>query len=113
MNMKLMTAIIGCLVIAGSAIASVSGINKNNYTAMKGYITIGRNVVVLPERLQSGDRIDFYNAKGSIVFEQYVGAGYLAADVSNLAKGAYTLTVFREDKIVSTQKVPFIGNKAK
>ncbi len=109
MNTKLMFAIISCLFIAGAISGAVPVNTYNLSSTMKGYVTIGKNVVVLPERLLSGDRIEIFNAQGSKVFEQYVGAGYLAANIPNISTGVYSLTVFRGGKVLSSRKIPFIG----
>jgi hypothetical protein len=109
MNTKILVAIILCLLIAGQVIASAPVNSLQNQSVMKGYVVIGRNVVLLPERLQIGDRIDFFNVRGRKVFEQYVGSGYLAANISKVPKGNYTVVVYRNGKRIASQNTPIIG----
>jgi hypothetical protein len=110
MRTKIMVALISCLIAVGLAGASDVFNSSQNQWITKGYITIGRSVVVIPERLQTGDRIDFYNARGVKVFHQYVGSGYLAASVAKLPKGFYNVVVVRNSRIIGSQKIPLVGN---
>jgi hypothetical protein len=113
MRSQIIKAAIACLASAGLIMASVPMNSLQNQWITKGYITIGRNVIVLPARLQTGDRIDFYNMNGSKVFEQYVGTGYLAASMSKLPVGIYNLIVFRKGEAIAFQKVPIVGREVK
>jgi hypothetical protein len=109
MKIKAMIAMISCLLATGLIMASVPMNSFQNQWITKGYITIGRNVVILPERLRLGDRIDFYDLHGVKVFEQYVGTGYLAANVSKILTGVYNLSVRRNGKVIASKEVPIIG----
>ncbi len=113
MKTKLALVIVSVLLAAGLVGGSVPVKVLNSPSVMKGYMTIGKNVVVLPERLQRGDQIDFYNSRGSKVFEQFVGSGYLAANISKLPQGFYDMVVYRKGTIVTSQKVPLVGNRGR
>jgi hypothetical protein len=108
MNTKLMLVIAG-LLLALPVSASIPVKAEKGFPALKGYVLIGRNVVVLPEMLRSGDRMDFYSATGEKVLEQYVGQGYMAANISGLPHGTYTLVVSRNGRIVASQLTPLMG----
>jgi hypothetical protein len=110
MNTKIILSIAAGLLIAGTVSGAV-GINTvQNQSTMKGYITVGRSVVVLPEMLQQGDRIEFYNTQGELVLRQNVGYGYLSAGISEIPQGVYTMVVFRKNDIIASQMTPFVGN---
>jgi hypothetical protein len=89
--------------------ASIQAKIAKSDPVLNGYVLIGRNVVVLPEMLRSGDRMDFYNSKGDKVLETFVGSGYLAADISRLPQGAYTMVISRKGNIVTSRMTPIIG----
>jgi hypothetical protein len=109
MNAKAIVAVAAGLLLALTVSASIATGTEKGNPMLKGYVLMGRNVVTLPEMLRSGDRMDFYDARGEKVLEEYVGHGYMAADISKLPQGAYTLVVSRNGKIVMSQMTPVIG----
>jgi hypothetical protein len=113
MNTKVMFAMAAGLLLAIQVSASIpAGAEKSGQTP-QGYMMMGRNVVVLPEMLHAGDRMDLFNAVGEKVLEAYVGHGYMAANISNLPQGAYTLVISRRGRIITSQMTPFIGMGAR
>ena len=94
---------------ASQTFGGVPVIYSQSNPAMKGYITVDRNVVVLPERLQLGDRIELFKANGTKVIEQYVGTRYLSANLSNMSQGVYSLVIYRANKVVATRVIPIMG----
>ena len=106
---KMILVIAAGLLVGAPASAFIPAKVVKNDPLVKGYVLMGRNVVVLPEMLVAGDCMDFYNSNGDVVLEEYVGNGYLAADISKLPEGAYNLVVSRNGRIVASQMTPFIG----
>jgi hypothetical protein len=94
---------------ASQTFGAIPVIYSQNNPAMKGYITIDRNVVVLPERLQLGDRIELFRANGTRVMEQYVGTRYLSTNISNMPQGMYSLVIYRANKVIATRVIPIMG----
>jgi hypothetical protein len=109
MNTKILAAMILCLFMAGQVLSSAPVNSSQNQWITKGYVTIGRNVVVLPERLQTGDRIEIFNINGKKGFEQFVGSGYLAARLSKMPLGIYTVVVQRDKRIITSLTTPLAG----
>jgi hypothetical protein len=109
MRTKLIVSFIVCLFIAGQALAALPTAHNQDKTAIKGYITVDRNVVVLPERLQFGDRIDLFKANGARVLQQYVGNRYLSTNISNIPEGVYSIVIYRANQILATKVVPIMG----
>ena len=73
---------------------------------IKGYITIGNSVVVLPAKLQAGDRIVFTSTNGIQVFSQRVGDGFFRIDASKIHSGVYILTLRRNGERIAAVSVP-------
>jgi hypothetical protein len=110
MTTKMFLSIAAGLLIATMVAGATPTKTMQDQSPLKGYITVGRNVVVLPERLQQGDRIEFYNTQGDLVFGQNVGNGYVSAPLAGIPKGVYTMVVFRKNMILVTEETPFLGN---
>ena len=101
--MKKVAGVIFMVFLFMGAVEAANSMQQKN--GINGYITVDRNVVVIPERLQWGDRIDMYDLKGAKVMRQYVGAGYLAADISNIPMGVYFISVYRSGKVIAQKQV--------
>ncbi|MBN1307253.1 MAG: hypothetical protein JXA18_05015 [Chitinispirillaceae bacterium] len=110
MKSMMLAAAISCMISAGAVMASVSNHPFQNNWAMKGYMTVGRSVVVLPERLLAGDRIELFNGSGVKVRGLTVGTGYITMNVSTLPKGVYSLVVYRTGQMITSRKIALVGN---
>ena len=107
MKTVMLTLIAGVVLTAFAANASLSG---SNFPAPgKGYIAIDRTIVLLPSPLQWGDRLVMYNIQGKKVLEEFVGNGYLAANLSKLPTGVYTVTIVRKNSTIAAERVPIMG----
>jgi hypothetical protein len=112
MKTKLIVSVIICLFIAGLSSGAIPSRGHEN-NAIMGYITVDRNVVVLPERLQFGDRIDIFKANGARVLEQYVGNRYLSTNISNIPEGVYSVVIYRANKVLASKVVPIMGTEGR
>jgi hypothetical protein len=106
MRNRIVFAAISCLLGAGVVVTSVASDSGKSRMTTKGYVAIGGNVIVLPERLQAGDRIEFFSADGKRIMSNNVGQGYLPMDFSMLPSGAYDMVVYRRGDIIAEQTVP-------
>ncbi len=104
---SIIAALLSILVISISSVAAqgISGIQ--NAQGLKGYITIGNTVVVLPAQLQTGDRIVFTKVNGAQVYGQRVGDGFFRMDVSKLRPGLYVVSVVRNGTEIAAIRLPF------
>ena len=107
MKNAVLAVVLSSLVSAMGVMASVSG----NSFWYNGYVTIGRTVVVLPQRLVAGDRIDFFNIYGQKVFEKKVHSGYLSADVSGIPAGRYSMVVYRNGAVIASRGIVLAGGE--
>jgi hypothetical protein len=79
----------------------------NTQPELKGYLTLGNNVIALPSRLQSGDIIVFTNAQGSRLFGYRVTNGPFTLNTSRLHAGVYIVTIVRNGFPFASVTVPF------
>jgi hypothetical protein len=75
---------------------------------LKGYVSLGRNIVVLPEQLRAGDKILITDIKGRTVLQENLKGGYIARNIAEIPQGVYTLIIIRKNSIVGSVKVPII-----
>ena len=108
MKRKLVLAAISCLIGAGVIFAADHSTFQNQ-SMMKGYITIGHSVIALPDRLRSGDRIEFFNVSGERVMEEMVGQGYMRMNFSRVPSGVYNMVIYRNGDILTEHVVPIAG----
>jgi hypothetical protein len=109
MNKRLILTVLSCLAWAGAGMAaSDSAVHHDNWT-QKGYITVSGSVVVVPERLKSGDQIELYCNHGERVMQYPVADGYLSMDFMNLPSGLYDVVINRDEEVITAQPVPIAG----
>jgi hypothetical protein len=108
MRNALFLAAVFCLIGAGVAEASDRWGSKAELRS-KGYVAIGGNVVVIPERLQSGDRIEFFDDYGKSIMSHLVGNGFLRIDFTSILSGVYDMVIYRNKEIIAEEMVPVIG----
>jgi len=108
--MKTITSVFIIVAMAAALSAQTPKTASSTATGINGYVTIDRNIVLLPQRLQSGDKIEIFDIHGRKILEEYVGGGYLEVNVSNLPRGLYTLMILRKKDIVAVRLVPLLGS---
>lgn len=77
---------------------------------LKGYISIGDNIVVLPDRLQKGDRIIVTTVDGSPIFDRTVLETSTRHADLKAENGTYSLWVIRDG--ASTKEIAVTLNTA-
>jgi hypothetical protein len=95
------------VMVAGLSAAQAVPMRQTNAQSLKGYITIGNSVVMLPTQLQAGDRIVFTKVTGAQVYSQRLGDGFFRMDVSRLRPGLYVVSVFRNGTEIAAIRLPF------
>lgn len=107
--MKKIIASFMLVIVMGAALPAgqVVPIRQTNAQSLKGYITMGNSVVVLPTQLQAGDRIVFTKVNGAQVYSQRVGDGFFRMDVSKLRPGLYIVSVMRNGAEIAAIRLPF------
>jgi hypothetical protein len=98
----LMILMVGSGVRAGPVMAGANSFQSN----FKAYITMGTNTVVLPSRIQPGDRITISKVNGVTLYERKVNVGAFSMNPTNLRSGLYVLNVIRNGAAIASVKVP-------
>ena len=98
----LMVFLVGSNVRAGPVADGANAIQSK----FKAYITIGTNTVVLPSRIQPGDRITISKVNGVTLYERKVNEGAFSMNPTNLRSGLYVLNVIRNGASIASVRLP-------
>jgi hypothetical protein len=98
----LMMFLVVSSVKAGPVVAGANAFQSK----FKAYITIGTNTVVLPSRVQPGDRITVSKINGVTLYERKVNEGAFSMNPTNLRSGLYVLNVIRNGGPIASVRLP-------
>jgi hypothetical protein len=76
---------------------------------MKGYVTFGDHVIMLPDLLKSGDRIIISDTQGRNVFFRTVENGGIRLAELGLPTGVYSVKILRGRNILKSTNLPYVG----
>lgn len=108
MNKLILALSIACLCGMSALISGQTTPMPLGQFPLKGYVSLGRNIVVLPEQLRAGDKILISDIQGRTILQENIKEGYISRNITEIPEGVYTLTIIRKNSIVGSVKVPII-----